>query len=202
MFPIFLKAFVSLFVVMDPIGNIPVFLAVTKPLDPDQRKRAFSLSVLVAFFILLVFSLVGQFVLDQIFEIKIADIQIAGGILLFLIAVQNLLTPHVPQNSNTNTLKAEEIACVPLACPLLAGPGAMVTSLTIWHGSEEGPLAAVTAMALVLGLFWVLMRFVDKISQVIGKLIITAISKVMLILVASMGVKMTIQGILYYFPNG
>jgi len=202
MISLFLKAFVSFFVVMNPIGNMPAFLAVTRSLDPSQRKKAFSLSVLVAFSILLVFSIVGQFVMDQIFGLKIADIQLAGGVLLFLIAVRDLLTTQAVPNSDTKTLKAEEIACVPLACPLLAGPGAMVISLSIWHSSKEGPLAALVAIVLVLGLFWILMRFVDTINQAIGKLVITAVSKVMLILVAAIGVNMTFQGILFYFPNG
>lgn len=196
-----LKAFISLFVVVDPIGNMPVFLTVTHSLEGNQRRRAFAISVFVAFGILLIFSMLGQFILNHLFQIRIADVRIAGGILLFIIAIQHLLgASDNIISGNKGRQSPEEIACVPLACPLLAGPGAMVTSLTIWHDSESGPMAAVVAIVLVLGLFWVLMRFVDTINRVIGKLIITAISKVMLVLVAAIGINMTMQGILSYFP--
>ncbi|MEN8127168.1 MAG: MarC family protein, partial [Planctomycetota bacterium] len=128
------------------------------------------------------------------------DVRIAGGILLVIISVQHILKSDKSIAAGDKERQSpEEIGCVPLACPLLAGPGAMVTSLTIWHGSKEGPMAALTAIVLVLGLFWVLMRFVDTINRVIGKLIITAISKVMLVLVAAIGVNMIMQGILRYF---
>lgn len=203
MLQIYLKAFIALFVVIDPIGNIPMFLTATQSLEGPQRRRAFSISVFVALGTLIIFATMGQFILNQVFQIKIADVRIAGGILLFIISIQHLLSSHAAAPSgNMGQQSAVEIGCVPLACPLLAGPGAMVTSLTIWHGSKEGPLAALVAIVLVLGLFWGLMRFVDTINRAIGKLIITAISKVMLILVAAIGVNMAIQGILYYFPNG
>ena len=198
---IYLKAFIALFVVMDPIGNIPMFLAVTQSLEGAQRRRAFSISVVVAFIILLVFSMLGQFILEQLFQINIADVRIAGGTLLFIISIRHILTSESEVASrDKKQLSPEEVGCVPLACPLLAGPGAMVTSLTIWNGSEQGPMAALTAVVLVLALFWVQMRFIDAINRVVGKLIITAISKVMLVLVAAIGVNMTMQGILSYFP--
>jgi multiple antibiotic resistance protein len=196
-----LKAFISLFIIMDPIGNIPVFLAVTGPLNRDQQKKAFTLSAVIAFFILLFFGVCGQFVLEEIFHIKIADLLIAGGILLFLVAVRNLLcNPLLTVSDTQKIIDPKEIACVPLACPLLAGPGAMITMLTIWHSPEAGSWVALTALSIVLIWFWFQMRIVYTINRFFGKLIITAFSKVMLIFVGAIGVKMTIQGIQYYFP--
>lgn len=199
---VYFKAFVSLFIIMDPIGNIPVFLSVAEPLEPAQRQKAYSLSVLIAFAILLIFSLIGEFVLSQLFHVEMAAIQIAGGILLFIIAIQSLLVPSSKSASDGSPkVQPEEIACVPLACPLIAGPGAMVTSLAIWHSPEAGPLAALVGIVLVLALFWMMMKMVHKISTAVAKLVITAVSKVMLVLVAALGVEMTIRGIQYYFPN-
>lgn len=196
-----LKAFISLFIIMDPIGNIPVFLAVTNSLDRDQQKRAFTLSAVIAFFILLFFGICGQYILEQVFHIKIADLLIAGGILLFLVAVQNLLWNPLKSLPDTQKIiDPKEIACVPLACPLLAGPGAMVTMLTIWNSPEAGAKVAMVALLMVLIWFWFQMRMVYTINRFVGKLVITAFSKVMLIFVAAIGAKMTIQGIQYYFP--
>ncbi|MBW8017529.1 MAG: MarC family protein [Planctomycetes bacterium] len=195
----YLKAIIALFVIIDPIGNIPVFLAVTKPLEDSSRKRAFNIAIVVAFLILLVFSLSGQFILDEVFQIKIADLRIAGGILLFLIAMHGILNHgHSPAKSGDKNLSPEEIGCVPLACPLIAGPGAMVTSLTIWNDPDAGALVAIVAIASVLIVFWVLMRFIGAISHPFGKLIITAVSKVTFILVAAIAVNMVVQGIMYY----
>lgn len=196
-----LKAIITLFVVVDPIGNIPAFLAATEGFDKPRRQRAYSLSVLVAFVILLIFAFLGQFILDNVFQIKIADIRIAGGILLLILTIRGLLIEERPTSSaNQDASTVEQIACVPLACPLLAGPGAMVTSLTIVQNPKAGPIVAVLAMLTVLGLFWFLMKFIDVISRVVGNLVITAVSKVTLVFVGAIGVNMALQGILYYFP--
>lgn len=198
---ILLKAIITLFVVVDPIGNIPVFLTATERFDKPSRQRAYTLSVLVALVILLVFAFLGRFILDNVFQIKIADIRIAGGLLLLAITFRGLLNEdHSAESPHGYSSTVEQIACVPLACPLLAGPGAMVTSLTIWQNPKSGPVIAVIAMLCVLALFWLIMRFIDTISRVVGNLVITAVSKVMLIFVGAIGVNMTLQGILFYFP--
>lgn len=198
----YIKAVVALFVVIDPIGNIPVFLSVTETLDGQQRRRAFSISVIAAFIILLFFTVLGQFILDFVFQIKIADIRIAGGILLFIMAVQNLMFSDTSTNpAPVLRVSPAKLGCVPLACPLLAGPGAMVTSLTIWQNPKAGPIAALLAIVLVLGFFWIAMHFVESASKLLGPLIFTAVSKVMMIFLAAIGVNMTLQGIRSYFPG-
>ena len=196
----YVKAIIALFVIMDPIGNIPVFLSVTEPLKESSRRRAFNIAIVVAFLILLFFSLSGKFILDDVFKIKIADLRIAGGILLFLFAIKDIQgSTRKSTKSDNEHLKPEELGCVPLACPMLAGPGAMVTSLTIWNDSEgAGPMVAIVAIATVLIIFWVLMRFIGAISHPIGQLIITAVSKVTFILVAAIAVNMIVQGITFY----
>lgn len=196
-----LKAIITLFVVVDPIGNIPAFLAATEGFDKPRRQRAYALSVLIAFAILLIFALFGRIILDNVFQIQIADIRIAGGILLLILTIRGLLLEERPISSvNPSASTVEQIACVPLACPLLAGPGAMVTSLTIVQNPKAGPLVAILAMLVVLGLFWFLMRFIDVISRIVGNLVITAVSKVTLVFVGAIGVNMALQGILFYFP--
>lgn len=195
----YVKAIIALFVIIDPIGGIPVFLAVTEPLKEESRRRAFNIAIVVAFLILLFFGLSGQFILNDIFQIEIADLRIAGGILLFLIAIKDIQgSSRRSAKSDSDHLRPEELGCVPLACPLLAGPGAMVTSLTIWNNPDAGPVVAIAAIAAVLIIFWILMRFIGAISHPVGQLIITAVSKVMFILVAAIAVNMIVQGISYY----
>lgn len=202
MWLICLKAIITLFVVVDPIGNIPAFLAATERFDKPSRQRAFTLSVFVALAILLIFAFLGQFILDNVFQIKIADIRITGGILLLILAIRGLVFEDRPSpQADGGHQSVQQVACVPLACPLLAGPGAMVSSLTLWQSPKVGPAITILAMLVVLGLFWLLMRSIDAISRVVGNLIITAVSKVMLVFVGAIGVSMAMQGVLFYFPS-
>jgi multiple antibiotic resistance protein len=196
-----LEAILSLLVIVDPIGNIPTFLSVTVGIAEEKRQRAFTVSVMVAAGILLLFSFTGDLILRKVFQIEIADLQIAGGALLLVMAIDDLVFGSRRRpNSAEETLSADEVGCVPLGCPLLAGPGAIVTTLTIWKNPHAGPFAALLAIIVVLALFRVLMYYVEDINRLFGRLIITAISKVMLVFLAAIGVRMLIAGISSYFP--
>jgi multiple antibiotic resistance protein len=196
-----LEAILSLLVIVDPIGNVPAFLGVTAGVAKEKRQRAFTVSVMVAAGILLLFSFTGDVILRLVFQIEIAHLQIAGGILLVVMAVDDLVfgSRRRPQMTD-ETLSAEEVGCVPLGCPLLAGPGAIVTTLTIWKNPHTGPVAALIAIIVVLALFRVVMYYVEEINRLFGRLVITAISKVMLVFLAAIGVRMLIAGIGVYFP--
>lgn len=197
-----LEAIIALFVIVDPIGNIPAFLGVTAGVAPEKRQRAYTVSVAVASGILLLFSFTGDVVLYRIFGIGIADLQIAGGALLIVMAIDDLLfgSRRRPKTADEN-LSADEVGCVPLGCPLLAGPGAIVTTLMIWKNPHQGPLAALLAILLVLILFRVMMIYVEQINQLLGRLVITAVSKVMLVFLAAIGVRMLMTGLSNYFPT-
>jgi multiple antibiotic resistance protein len=196
-----LEAILSLFVIIDPIGSIPAFLSVTAGIAKEKRQRAFTVSVMVAAGILLLFSFTGDVVLRLVFQIEIAHLQIAGGILLIVMAIDDLVFgSRRHPDSAEETLSAEEVGCVPLGCPLLAGPGAIVTTLTIWKNPDAGPIAALVGIVVILALFRVVMYYVEDINRLFGRLVITAISKVMLVFLAAIGVRMLIAGISTYFP--
>src|SRR4030066_1986774 len=128
----YVEAIIILFAIVDPIGNIPIFLNVTDYLGPKESRKAFNTSVIVGAVILLVFAFAGQTVLSRVFNIEVNDIMIAGGVLLFILANDQLFGGRFER---ITALKSEtqpyEIGSVPLGCPLLARPGAMITSLTI-----------------------------------------------------------------------
>jgi multiple antibiotic resistance protein len=196
----YIEAIIALFAVVDPIGNIPVFLLATENITRQQRQKAFNIAVIVSVLILLIFACAGNAILNYVFQIEIADLQIAGGIILLLIAANNLVFESQRSLSAMRRSKsAVEIGCVPLACPLLAGPGSMVTSLTTWQNPEAGPVAALLAIAVVLGAFWVMMRFIEPVGKVLGTLTTTVVSKVMLLFIAAIGVHMIILGLQHYF---
>ncbi len=196
----YLEAIIALFAVVDPIGNIPVFLVATENITAQQRQKAFNIAILVAIMILLIFASAGNAILNYIFHIEMADLQIAGGIILLLIAAHNLVFESQRGLATLQrTRSAVEIGCVPLACPLLAGPGSMITSLTTWQNPNAGPAAALLAIVAVLGAFWLIMRFIEPIHKVLGTLITTVVSKVMLLFIAAIGVHMIILGLQHYY---
>jgi multiple antibiotic resistance protein len=193
----YIEAILALFAIVDPIGNIPIFLAVAEHTPEGQSQKAFNTAVAVGVIILLGFSFGGNAVLARIFHIQLADLQLAGGILLLIIAVDHLIFGSLRRSVAVNgTLSAYEIGCVPLACPMLAGPGAMVTSLTTLE--KAGPGKAVTAIAVVFGILWLIMHFVQPIHRFLGKMACTVFSKVMCLFIAAIGVHMIMSGLQYY----
>lgn len=195
----YLQAVIALFAIVDPIGNIPIFLQATEPLPSDQRQKAFNTAVCVGAAILLIFAFTGKAILANVFRIELADLQIAGGILLLLTAINSLVFVTNRSSFKRSSISATEIGCVPLACPYLAGPGAMVTCLTMLE--QSGPNHVITAVAVVFAILWVVMRFVDPIHRVLGKLVCTAISKIMLVFIAAIGVNMIMSGLQTYLTG-
>ena len=196
----YLEAILALFAIVDPIGNIPMFLDVAEHVPNGQSQKAFNTAIAVGVIILLAFSFAGNVVLDHVFHITLADLQLAGGILLLIIAIDHLIFGSLKKSvAVSGTLTPHEIGCVPLACPLLAGPGAMVTSLTTLERS--GPVQAVVAILVIFGLLWVIMRFIQPIHRFLGKLVCTVFSKVMCLFIAAIGIHMIMAGIGQYFKS-
>ena len=194
----YVEAILALFAIVDPIGNIPILLDVAEHTPEGQSQKAFNTAVTVGVIILLVFSFAGNWVLNRIFHIQLADLQLAGGVLLLIIAVDHLIFGSLRRSvAVKGTFGPYEIGCVPLACPLLAGPGAMVTSLTTLERS--GPAQAIVAIAVVFGVLWLIMRFIRTVHKVLGKMVCTVFSKVMCLFIAAIGVHMIMSGLQYYF---
>jgi multiple antibiotic resistance protein len=193
----YLEAIIILFAIVDPIGNIPIFLNVTESLGSGESRKAFNTSVIVGAAVLLVFAFAGQTILSKVFNIQVNDIMIAGGILLFILAMDQLFGG---KSERITSLKSEmrpyEIGSVPLGCPLLAGPGAMVTSLTIIQ--KGGSLKVVVAIIVVFVLTWLMLQFVEPLHKATGKLISQVFSKVLALFIAAIGVNMVLRGISEY----
>ena len=193
----YIEAIVILFAIVDPIGNIPIFLNVTDYLDPAESRKAFNTSVIVGASVLLIFAFAGQTILSKVFNIEVNDVMIAGGLLLFVLAMDQLVGSR---SERISALKSEtrpyEIGSVPLGCPLLAGPGAMVTSLTIIQ--KSGPFHVVTAIIVVFALTWIMLQFIGPLQKAMGKLVSQVFSKVLALFIAAIGVNMVLRGISEY----
>jgi len=193
----YFSAILALFAIVDPIGNIPIFMNIAEHVPNGQSQKAFRTALVVGVCILVIFSFAGNLILSKVFHIEIYDLQIAGGILLLIIAIDHLIFGTLKRSVSVDgTFTPYEVGCVPLACPLLAGPGAMVTSLTTLE--QSGPAVALAAIAVVFVILFLIMSFIDTVQKLLGKLFCLVFSKVMCMFIAAIGVHMIMAGISYY----
>ncbi len=189
----FIEVFVTLFVIMDPPGTVPVFLGLTGGRTSAERKRLAGQAVLVAFFVITVFALFGQSILDYL-GITLPAMQAAGGLLLLLVALE-LLTGKSDQPSPTANVN---VAMVPLGTPLLAGPGAIVATIVFVRQVEtttEG-LALAGGIVAVHGVLWIFMRFSVGILRVLGDSGVTLITRIAGLLLSAIAVQLVADAVI------
>jgi len=188
------KAIISLLIVVDPLGNIPIFLGITNDLDAAQRKRAFNIAVLTGFSLLMAFAALGEWVL-RVFGIELYSFRIAGGGLLLFLALELLLKPGY----GVKAYKAEQAGAVPLGVPLLVGPGAITTVIIILKSFGMG--VALSSVIMVALITWLILRFASPIHEAIGEVGAIVISKVMAMLLAAIAVQYILEGVREYLEK-
>lgn len=180
-----LEATIALFIIIDPVGNLPIFIGLTEDKTKEERKKIFKIAALIALILLLVFTFAGTGIL-KIFKITLSDFKIAGGLLLLAISLKVLIIGHI-------TLESEEIGAVPLACPLLVGPGAITTTMVFL--GIYGLKVTLTAVLISFLLTWIVLNFAENIYNFIGKTGALIISKIVAILISSIAVQYIRLGI-------
>ena len=186
--PDLVKMTIALFIVVDPLGNVPIFIGLTKDMDTSQRKKTYQLATITGLILLTFFSLVGQNIL-VLFGISLDSFMIAGGILLLIVAVRLLIMGGWREQ----TAVSESVGAVPIGCPLLVGPGAITTS--ILNIQSYGILATLLSVLLTFIIVWLILRFIDPIYRFLGKNGSLVITRVMALLIASIAVQYMLQGI-------
>jgi multiple antibiotic resistance protein len=192
-----IPATIALFIIVDPFGNIPIFIGLTEKIEPAGRRKVFNIATLVGVVLLLFFAFLGQEVF-AIFGLSIYAFEIAGGILLLIIAIRILVTGS--SSSQTNTESPESLGAVPIAMPLLVGPGAITT--TIFNLQSYGTLVAIVAVVIVLSVTWVILRFINGIYRILGKTGSVVIARVMALLIAGIAIQYILTGTTYYLAIG
>ena len=191
-------AFMALFAIMNPISNLPAYMALVA--DDSQkisRKIAFR-SLLIAFVIITVFIFSGDFIF-KVFGITIVSFRIAGGILVAVIGYHMINGNHSPsykgmeqQAVNSDPMS---IAISPLAMPLFAGPGTITTALSLANGGLRNQLITVVAFALLCVITYLLLRSAKQIAGFLGKNLMKIITKMMGLLLFSIGIQMIIVSV-------
>lgn len=195
---IFVSTFVTLFVIMDPVGTIPVFLSLTAGQSPGKQRRAAVLAVAVSFLVITIFALFGQAILRYL-HISLEALQCAGGLLLLLVALE-LLTDNF---DDPVAAAGANVAMVPLGTPLLAGPGAIVATMvftqdvdSVADGFGLGLGLVVVHLTLLLGMIFSVP--ILKVLKESGVLLITRIAGLLL---SAIAVQMIADAVTTFIAN-
>jgi multiple antibiotic resistance protein len=191
-----IATFVFFFAVIDPIGTVPVFIAVTSRFDHQAKRRIASRAALVSAAVLLFFLVAGEIILTSI-GIPLSAFRIAGGIVLFLFALSMIFGESKPEEEIKLVKKGMETAIFPLAVPSIASPGAMLTENSK-HSISEQAVTALVMMSVLL-LTWALMMASTVIYRFIGDSGASIISRVMGLILSSVAVTSVLAGIRDYF---
>jgi len=181
-------AFIPLFVAFDAIGLLPIFINLTQGFSLEKRRKVIRQSLYTAFFVALGFIFLGKFIL-YFLDITISDFLIAGGILLFIFAINDLITHKQRQTFSPDTL-----GVVPIGVPLIVGPAVLTTSLILLHTYGLFP----TLISLIINILFtgVIFYFSTKIINLLGEAGTKALSKITSLLLASFAVMLVRKGLL------
>jgi len=197
-----LTVFMGFFAMLNPLGNLPVFMGMVKDFDYKTQKKVAFKAVLVAFIIIAIFSAFGH-ILFRLFGITLPAFQIAGGIIVFIIGY-NLLNAHEStMHSQTRTRRvdqekiAEDIAISPLGTPLLAGPGTISSAMN-FVGAEKShlnTLLVIVIFGVMCIISYILFISGKRLAAIINPGILKVVTRVMGLILAVIAVQMLINGI-------
>ncbi|MDD5465353.1 MAG: MarC family protein [Candidatus Omnitrophica bacterium] len=186
----YILSFIPLFVAVDAIGNIPIFLSLVENCSKAQKNKIILDAVGTATAVAIIFMVIGQWIF-LLLGITIPDFQIAGGALLFIIAVR-LLMPGAQKSTLTNSHN-KDMGVFPLGTPLITGPAVLTTTLMMMN--SFGPAATLVSLILNMFFVWLTLVRADVIIKFIGPSGIRAFSKIIYILLAAIAVMMIRHGV-------
>jgi multiple antibiotic resistance protein len=193
----------TLIAILNPFGNIPLFIGMTEDMKEKTRRKTFDVIVYAGFGIVLAFGLIGHFLMSSFFKVAMKEVRIAGGILLVVVALKNLLFPKKPKKLPAEDDGSEEddikLGITPMAFPMLVGPGSMATIMIIRQ--QSGVLVSVLSAVIVFAIIKLLLKFTNFIEKIFGKLVLFVLSRVMQVFIMAIGVRIFVTGIKEVIKN-
>ncbi|OPY29513.1 MAG: hypothetical protein A4E28_00830 [Methanocella sp. PtaU1.Bin125] len=211
-YTLFIQALVGVFVIVNPFGNVPLFISLTTKMTSVERKAAIVKSVVIATAILLVFALIGQ-TLFSMLHVTLSSLRIAGGFLLLAIAF-DMLMGRSPASKIDQDEEREAVAVTPMATPLIAGPGAMSTVMVLMNEAHvaavnkqmgsvqetELKLWIIVAILIAMGAAFIVLINSERVYSFIRKDGSRVLTKVMGIVLATIAIEMVVSGLHEAFP--
>ncbi len=186
-----ISAAVLLFLVMDPLGNIPFFLSALKPVEPARQTFVIVRELLIALGVLVLFLFLGQHILNLL-GISEPALTLSGGVILFLIALRMIFPSH--ETSMREDVSGEPFI-VPLAIPYVAGPSALATELLLMSREPERWLEWLIALALAWGASSVILLCSGYLRRVLGEKGVTALERLMGMILVAVSIQMVLSGV-------
>lgn len=192
------RSFLTLLVVMDPIGLVPVFLALAGERPAEEQKRIAVKAVFVAGGLLAAFAAFGAWLLQRL-GISLDAFRVAGGILLFLIAVDMVLAQHARETEAEarESRSRQDVSVFPLAIPMIAGPGALASIMILAGESRSHPLGLLLILAtcgFVLALGYLALRLAAPLGGLLGQTGVNVVTRVLGVLLAALAVQYVADG--------
>jgi multiple antibiotic resistance protein len=193
------REFITLFVVIDPIGSIPVFLYASKNVKPERRGKFALRAVIIATIVLLAFLILGQIILETL-GLRLGSFQVAGGIILFLFALDMIFGQSKP-DSEIEMAERDDLAgaVFPLAMPSIASPGAILAIVILTDNQQHTVVEqAITAGVLlsILALTFGLLLAATRIQKLIGDTGASVISRIMGLVLATVAIDAIVNGLI------
>jgi MarC family membrane protein len=192
----FASATILLLLITDPFGNIPIFANALKNVAPERRSLVIVREVLIAFALLLLFMFVGDGFL-KLMNLSGLSLQLAGGVVLFLIALRMIFPPPAGQ---TVALLGEPMI-VPLAIPALAGPSALATVMLLVSQAPERRLEWVAALSVTMAVCAVVLLLAERIQRVLGDRAVVAVERLMGLILVAVSVEMLTRALKELVPQ-
>jgi multiple antibiotic resistance protein len=203
----FVEAVVTLFAIINPIYVLPIFSSMTSDATPSEQRMMFRMASIVGSATVIVVGVLGEFVLLNVFHVSLGSMMVACGVLLVIVCVKNMIVEQtepqspslegVPDERRRQQLIARAVS--PMACPVLVGPGSIVTAILIVNrnGFWLGVAAMITASALVV----LVMHWGHAITRVLGRIGSLIVSRVLMIFLAAIGMEFVYRGIALWLPT-
>ncbi len=191
----FLDVFIPLFVMIDPFASLALYISLTGNMDENEKRKTRYESTLYGFIILLFFAFVGEYILS-LFGISIEALEIAGGILILLIGIEMVREgdkPKISKKGEESYQESGDVGIVPLATPMLAGPGAI--SLVIILMKSHSYILVISAMAIVFCIVYLFFAYSDRVFRLLGLKGSRAFTRILGLLVAAFAVQYILNGI-------
>ncbi len=193
-----ISAAVMLFLIMDPLGNLPVMLSILRHIEPKRRRIIMVRELLIALAILLAFLFGGQNLLNFL-HVSAETVSISGGVILFLIAIRMIF----PQPGGVTGLAAgEEPFIVPMAIPMIAGPSVLASLLLLSNQEPGRTWDWVLAVLLAWGASFIILMFYEVFNRLLGEKGLKAVERLMGLLLIMMSTQMFLDGVRNFFQIG
>ncbi len=201
------QAVIGIFAIVNPIGNLPVFVGITEHVETDERRRLFRLAGITALVVISVMAVAGQVLLRHVFHISIDEFRFGGGLLLVVVGMRSILGSGQPTaiapagegDAESRRREHVKLAVSPIAVPLLVGPGSIVTVMLT--SDQQGKIFALAACLVTFALVILVLNYAHVAYRLMGRVGSLAIGRVMQIFIIAIGVKFCMNSLASMFPQ-